>query len=434
MSDKAPPRLAGTEDVATGGVPRGLTAVTLEAIEGPGAGARHVLTAGSITVGAGSECEFRLNDGAVSRVHASMELLPGAVLVRDLKSRNGTFYLEARIEQARVPFGGSLRLGRTTLRLTPVQTAAAVSEKESLAGLIGRSLPMRAVFAQVEKLGASDSTVLLQGETGTGKEAVARAIHALSARRAQPFVVFDCASASAETIESELFGHARGAFTGAVSNREGIISTVRGGTLFLDAVSELSPALQPKLLRVLEAREYTPLGDRTPRKFEGRVLTSSQLKLDELVAAGKFRSDLMFRLAVTVVNVPPLRERVEDIPVLALHFGRELKQVDVKLSSTTLAAFQGERWPGNVRQLRNMVERVLSLGQQETEPSSAPVSEVDTSFEQARDRLLDAFERDYLLALIARHDNMTDAIRESKLSRTQFYRLLRRHKISPRGA
>ena len=430
MKPKDVPAAAGTEEVATGSTPRGLEPMSLEVVAGPDAGLTHMLTAGSLTLGTGAECDVRLTDPSVSRLHATVDLLAGAVMVRDLGSKNGTHYLEARIEQARVPMGGSLRLGRTTVRFSPAQSAQPLSTKEALEGLLGRSLSMRALFSRLERLGPSDVSVLLEGETGTGKEAIARALHRLSPRAKSPFVVFDCASANAETIESGLFGHVRGAFTGADTSRDGIVASVKDGTLLLDEVGELSSALQPKLLRLLEAREFTPLGDTRSRPFTGRVVASSQKSIEGLVKAGRFRSDLMFRLGATCLRVPPLRERVEDIPLLAAHFAREFTQVDVKLSKATLAAFASERWPGNVRQLRNMVERVLMTGNDEGALSDTEDKVTDASFVVARDRLLNAFERDYLESLLARHEHTTDAIAESKLSRSQFYRMLRRHQIS----
>ncbi|MBX7099496.1 MAG: sigma 54-interacting transcriptional regulator [Myxococcaceae bacterium] len=432
MTTRLPTRAAGTEDLGSGDGPRDLAPVLVEAIDGPGAGVRTFLAAGTVAVGTDALCELRLEDSAVSRRHATLELLPGAVMVRDLGSRNGTFYLEAKLSQGRVPVGGTLRVGRTTLRLSPVETPRPLSEKEVLHGLLGRSTKMRELFATLEKLGPTDTTALLQGETGTGKEAVARTIHALSPRAAAPFVVFDCAAANAETLETTLFGHARGAFTGAVEARDGLLASVKGGTLFLDEVGELGAALQPKLLRLLESRTYQRVGEGTPRKFEGRVLASSHASLDAAVRDGTFRSDLLFRLAVATVQLPPLRERIEDIPLLAAHFARALTGVDVTLSPSTLAAFQCDRWPGNVRELRNAVERAVALGEG-PRAAELPASATAGAFEAARERLLGAFEKDYLVALIARHSTMAAAIEESKLSRTQFYRLLRRHQLSSRG-
>ncbi len=424
-----PTNAGGTEDLRTSGDDGSdVQPVLVEAVSGPASGARTFISSGSLTLGSGPKSGLVLEDPAISSSHASIELVKGAVTVRDLGSRNGTWYLEAKINEARVPLGGTLRLGRTTLRFSPVEPPRPLSDKELLEGVLGRSVQMRELFTQMEKLGPTDSPVLIIGETGTGKEAIARALHQLSKRREHPFVVFDCASANVQTIESELFGHVRGAFTGAVQDRVGLLSAVGSGTLLLDSIGDLTPELQPKLLRVLEGRSYVPVGGAVSKKFEGRVLAASNTALE---GDGRtFRSDLLFRIAVSTLVIPPLRERIEDIPLLAAHFARALTGSEVTLSRTTLAAFQCARWPGNVRELRNAVERAVMLGEG---PEARTAARASGGFDDAKERLLASFERDYLLSLINRSASMTDAIAESKLSRTQFYRLLRRHQISSRG-
>jgi DNA-binding NtrC family response regulator len=410
-------------------------AVLVEAVEGPAKGARRQLAAGMISVGSADGCDLVLTDPAVSRQHLSVELLAGGVRVRDLGSRNGTTYLGAKIEEAKVPVGGSVRLGRTILRFTPASQPAPVSEKEQLHGLIGRSLAMQRLFALLEKLGPQESTVLIRGETGSGKDAVARTIHALSPRVQGPFVVFDCGAVNANLVESELFGHAKGAFTGADRQRAGALESATGGTLFLDEIGELPLELQPKLLRVLESREFRRVGDDTSRKANLRIISATHRDLEAAVAAGKFRSDLYYRLAVAIVEIPPLRTRPEDIPLLAGHFAKQCTGVDVQLAPATLAALQCDPWPGNVRELRNAVERAVtlgSLGDKAAIPVEAPTP---ASYKEARDALLDRFERDYLQALLARNGgNVSAAAREAKLSRSQFYRLLGRHGLGSANA
>ncbi len=424
-------RTAGLTENLSGPSER-LEPVLVEAVDGPGKGAQRVLEVGTLTVGSDSSCDLVVADRSVSRRHATIELVPGAVKVRDLGSRNGTTYLGARIEQARVPLGGSVRIGRTTLRFSPLAPEVPPSEREELCGLIGRSLPMRRLFTLVEKLARSDATVLVRGESGTGKDAVARAIHQLSDRASSPFVVFECAAVNPNLVESELFGHARGAFTGADRARAGAVEAATGGTLYLDEVGALPLELQPKLLRVLESREFRRVGENLPRKTSMRVVASTHKDLEAEVKAGHFRSDLYFRLAVTVVEVPPLRKRPEDIPLLAAHFARRLTGVDVPLNPATLAALQCDMWPGNVRELRNAVERVVTLGSlrgDAPEPEPPPAS-----FKEMRERFLSQFERDYLVALIERNDgNVSAAAREAKLARSQFYRLLARHGLVGRG-
>jgi len=401
--------------------------VIVEAIEGPAKGTRIKLSAGTVSVGAHEGCDLVLSaDSAVSRQHLSVELMAGGVRVRDLGSRNGTTYLGAKIEEARVPVGGSVRVGRTVLRFTPVTQPAPVSVREQLHYLIGRSLGMQRLFALLEKLGPQESTVLIRGETGSGKDAVARTLHALSPRAQGPFVVFDCGAVNANLIESELFGHAKGAYTGADRTRAGAIESAHGGTLFLDEIGELPLELQPKLLRVLEAREFRRVGEDVPRKANVRVVSATHRDLEAFASAGKFRSDLYYRLAVAILEVPPLRNRPEDIPLLAAHFAKQCTGVDVQLAPATLAALQCDPWPGNVRELRNAVERAVTLGSLADAPSDQPNS--PTSYKEARDALLERFERDYLQALLTRHGgNVSAAAREAKLSRSQFYRLLGKH-------
>jgi two-component system response regulator GlrR len=406
-----------------------LAELIVEAIDGPGKGARGMLKAGTFFVGSDPGCDLVVDDDAVSRRHCALELMAGEVVVKDLGSRNGTRYLGAKVTTARVPAGGSIRVGKTTLQLRPppqVPTDVA-SGRDELPGMTARSLVMKQVFAQLEKLGPSDAAVLLTGETGAGKGAAARALHGLSARAAGAFHVFDCAAAHRGTVESALFGHVRGAFTGADRDRPGAVDSAQGGTLFLDEVGELPLDLQPKLLRLLEAREYTPLGGQAVKKADVRVLSATHRDLKAMVAAGKFRKDLFFRIAVAEVAIPPLRERPDDIALLAAQFAG-----DRPLAPATLAAFQCMSWPGNVRELRNAVERVQALGEDAADVPEAQ----ERSFIEARDQALDRFEHDYLEQLLKAHDGQVSAAaRSAKLARSHFYRLLEKHGLSgKRGA
>jgi DNA-binding NtrC family response regulator len=398
----------------------------VEAAEGPSAGARCELVAGSITIGSSGQCDLVLRDPTVSRAHATFELLAGAARVRDLGSRNGTVYLGARIREAIVPAGGSVQVGNTVLRLREAAEPVRPSDHTELAGVLGSSIAMRRILAQLERLAAADLPVLVVGETGTGKELVARALHALSPRAHGPWVVLDCAAASGALFESELFGHVRGAFTGAHKERAGALERAHGGTLVLDEVGELPAELQPKLLRALEHKEVQRLGDGRRRAVDLRFIALSRKDLEAEVRAGRFREDLYFRLAATALWIPPLRDRPEDIPLLARHFAAQSSGVDPELSAATLAAFQCDRWPGNVRELRNAVERALAMlpGNEAGRSESAE----EPSFHAARDRLLERFEHDYLKALLRRCEgNVSAAARKARISRRQLYRLLEKH-------
>lgn len=413
---------------ATGSV---LEPIWIEAIDGPSTGERAKLERGTAIVGTDARCELTLKDPTVSRRHASLELLPGAVKVIDEGSRNGTHYLGARINEARVPIGGTVRVGKTTLRFSSASVSApAESPRDELKGLIGRAPSMRRMFATLERLGPTDATVLIQGETGVGKEAVARALHALSPRAAAPFVVFDCASPNRELVESELFGHVRGAFTGAVVDRDGAFARAGEGTLCLDALDDMPADLQPRLLRALEAREFSPVGSNQVRQVNARVLATSRRDLLAEVRAGRFREDLYYRVATAVVHVPALRERLEDIGFLSEHFARELRGMDVKIGVQTLAVLQCYAWPGNVRELQGAIARTLLLGEGLETP--APVNAAPgVSFTRARDAVVEQFERDFLAALLERNNgNMSAAARDAGISRSHLYRLMERHQMA----
>ncbi len=400
--------------------------VRVEATDGPGRGSIAQLGPAGLLVGSDPSCDLMLADRAVSRRHLRLELLPGAVHARDLGSRNGTSYLGARIMEALVPIGGTLRVGKTTLRFHRASSPTAPSEREELCGLLGRSPAMRRLFATLEKLGPSESTVLVRGETGVGKDAVARVLHALSPRAASPLVVFDCAAFTHSLVESELFGHVKGAFTGAESDRAGTVAHAEGGTLLLDNAGELPLDLQPKLLRLLEAREYRPVGAALPKAASIRVIATTSRDLEAEAEAGRFRRDLYYRLAVAVVDVPALRERKEDIPLLTAHFARGLPGSEGRLTPTIRAMLQCEAWPGNVRELRNAVERAMALGEPRIARPSAS-AESEGSLKQSRALLLETFEHDYLVELLAKHDgNIAAAARDAKVTRMTLYRMLAR--------
>jgi DNA-binding NtrC family response regulator len=401
--------------------------IRVEATHGPGKGAQRVLERGTLIVGGDASADLRLDDPAVSRRHAQLELLYGAVHVRDLGSRNGTRYLGAKVQDARVPLGGSVVVGRTTLSLAPLDEGQpSASDRDELFGLVGRSAPMRRLFGLLERVGPTDATALILGESGTGKDHVARAVHALSRRSHGPFVVLDCAALAPGLVESELFGHARGAFSDAAKARAGALEQAHGGTLLLDEIGELPLALQPKLLRFLERRELKRLGENQVRKVDVRVLAATHRPLEQEVSAGRFRQDLYFRLAVALVVVPPLRQRADDIPLLAALFAQRLGGPEAKLPPATVATLQCEAWPGNVRELRNAVERALSLGSAKAPAAAGPGGAFN--FHQAREQLLEQFEREFLESLLKRHvGNTSAAAREAGMARSHFYRLLEKH-------
>jgi transcriptional regulator with GAF, ATPase, and Fis domain len=231
--------------------------------------------------------------------------------------------------------------------------------------IIGNSAALESVLEQVEQVGSTDSTVLIEGETGTGKELIAHAIHNASQRCGRPFIKLNCAAIPLDLLENELFGHERGAFTGAIAQKIGRFETADKGTLFLDEVGDIPPALQPKLLRVLQEQEFERLGSGRTYKVDVRLVAATNRNLVKMVAGGQFRSDLYYRLNVFPISLPALRERREDIPALVTHFVKMFsrrmgKQVD-SIPPETMAAFQWHSWPGNIRELQNLVERAVIL-------------------------------------------------------------------------
>lgn len=318
--------------------------------------------------------------------------------------------------------------------------------------VVGRSARMRAVFEFLRIIGNSDSTVLITGESGTGKELIARAIHVGSPRSAAVFLPYNCTTTTRELADSQLFGHRRGAFTGAVSDHAGLIRTATGGTLFLDEVGDLPFDVQPKLLRFLEHGEIMPVGETRPQQVDVRVITATNADLEQRVAEGRFREDLYYRLSVIRIHVPPLRQRREEIPHLSTFFLREasdrLGKPDVQLSSTVLDLFSQYWWPGNVRQLRNEIQRSVAMalpgGTVEPEHLSPDLTnEPHRSAERAPTTValrggqtlasvVDDVERDLIRDTLARNrGNISESARSLGLTRRGLYLKLRRLGLEP---
>jgi transcriptional regulator with PAS, ATPase and Fis domain len=299
---------------------------------------------------------------------------------------------------------------------------------------------MRELFARLARVAAMESTVLIQGETGTGKELVARAVHHNSRRREKPLVVVDCGALAENLLEAELFGHARGAFTGASHERAGAIESAAGGTVFLDEIGEMPLSMQPKLLRALESRQVRRVGESRYRDVDVRFIAATHRDLAKMVNDGTFREDLFFRLSVLPVTVPPLRERLDDIPLLVQRMMPEGAAHAV--SPELLRELSNRAWSGNVRELRNFVERALALGAREalamggvaplaaSAGESLPAVSIDEPFKSLRERWVDHLEREYVRAMLARHDGNVSAVATaSGLDRTYVHRLIRKHEL-----
>jgi DNA-binding NtrC family response regulator len=407
----------------------------------PGDQGRSVkLSKGEVVVGRDEDCELVLRNDSVSRRHVRLTPVADGILVEDLGSKNGTTYLERKIDRATLPIGARLGVGDCQLDLLPLPGARTLqlSSRTSYCGLAGASLPMRRLYSLLEMMEGSDAPVLVEGETGTGKELVVRALHEKGPRSAQPLVVIDCGNMPVHLMESEMFGYRKGAFTGAVSDRAGAFETAAGGTVFLDEIGELPLELQPKLLRVLETCQVKRLGDTSYLPVDFRVLAATRRNLATEVSSGRFREDLFYRIAVIRIQLPPLRERREDIPALARHLASQISGGKVeKLDVECEERFMHTDWPGNVRELRNAVQRTLALGTAEDDPtmaslwpekpqrsSSAPVDK----YRQAREQTIREFDRAYLTDLMTRFDgNLSRAAKAAGISRNYLRELLRKH-------
>ncbi|HUQ05284.1 MAG TPA: sigma 54-interacting transcriptional regulator [Kofleriaceae bacterium] len=408
-----------------------------------------------VTVGTEAGVELRVSDDRVSGRHATVRADGGRFVVRDLESTNGTWYEGSRVAEVQVGPGATVRVGRTTLRIEPEAEPLDLppSQSRRFGELVGESLAMREVFAVLERVAGADVTVLVEGETGTGKELVARALHDASARRPKPFVAVDCGALPEALLDSELFGHVKGAFTGAAAPRAGLFARADGGTLFLDELGRIPPSVQARLLRVLEERVVRPLGADRERPVDVRVVAASRDDLDAEVAAGRFRADLLYRLGVVRVRLPPLRARREDLPGLVAELLRR-RGLDAgaggagaRPSGAGMDRLHAHGWPGNVRELRNVIDRAVALAPgarsfadltiRLESATAVPADELlsvraDLPYAEAREVVIHTFERRYLADLLARTGgNITAAARDAHVDRKHFRTLARRHGLVP---
>jgi DNA-binding NtrC family response regulator len=408
----------------------------LTVVDGPEPGRSKEPRAGRCAIGHHQLNDLVIKDATVSRFHCEVWLDDGRVRVRDLGSRNGTQVDGVPVTDAFLRDGSKLRLGQVVIALEIGDKTAklVLAERTELGGLVGRSPAMRACFALLERAAETEVTLLLEGETGTGKSAAAEVVHDASARRKGPFVTVDCGAIPAPLLESELFGHEKGAFTGATERRRGAFEEADGGTIFLDEIGELPAELQPKLLRALEKREIRRVGANTYQPVDVRLIAATHRDLRVEVNAARFRSDLFFRLAVVKIPVPALRQRPEDIPLLIdamIARGRHGGPgVDALRDPARLAELARAPWPGNVRELRNYVERCVFYRDAvppADEPATAAPIDLEQSLAEARRVALDAFERAYLTRLLARHDGrMKETAEAAGINRVHLYKLLRR--------
>ena len=441
----------------------------------------YVFDKGVVTIGSMEDNDIILHDDTVSRYHCKIVQEEDAFVIEDLSSTNGSFVNQVRIREAYLSPNCLVRFGNSELVFQPLDEQIAVipSDKDRFGDIIGTNVKMREIFGILEKIAPTNATILIEGETGTGKEVVAQTIHKMSERSKKPFVVFDCGAVPESLIESELFGHEKGSFTGAIMTRQGLFELAQGGTIFLDELGELSLELQPKLLRVLEQREVRRVGSAKSIPINVRIIAATNRDLDGDVRGGRFREDLFYRLSVVRIFLPALRERVEDIPLLVKHFLKSSpfnrdRSGNLKLRSISreaLDASMNYEWPGNIRELLNVVERACSLAegdcietgdlpdyisglsearyinnQPEARAATAAGAEaasgssdgsidphtlIDQTFKDAKEEWISSFERDYIRSLLQKNGgNISHAAREADIDRKYFRKLMKKYDIA----
>ncbi|MEM9488127.1 MAG: sigma 54-interacting transcriptional regulator [Myxococcota bacterium] len=444
----------------------------VEVIAGPDRGLVRDMESSVIRVGARRGNDVQLSDAKVSGLHCEICLEERGYRLRDLDSTNGTFAAGLGIKDVYITPGTVISAGSSKLRFEPLGESfeKPLSARDRFGGMIGRSVRMRELFARLDKLARSGATVLISGETGVGKELVAESLHDYSDRSSGPFEVLDCGSIPQNLIESQLFGHEKGAFTGATSAFAGVFERADKGTVFLDEIGELPLGMQPKLLRVLERREVRRIGGTRTIPTDIRVIAASNRDLGVEVNRGRFREDLYYRLAVARIHVPALRERREDVPLLIEHFLANIPGGhNTELSAETIALMKKHDWPGNVRELRNVIERAVALSESPVpadpaqsespsespavSPSAVPISTADSAeindepvehlsvvvdikqpFKAAKQNLVSEFERRYIKQLLAAHDgNISKAARAAGIDRMSIHKMLNRLNLQNPG-
>ena len=411
-----------------------------------------------IRIGKKNDNDIVVNDKTVSRNHMEIEATSDSYLLRDRNSTNGTFINDMKVKEAFLSPGDIVTVGNTKIKFQTFDEKVEIepSKNNFFGEMAGKSRKMRQIFGVLEKISPSLATVVIEGETGTGKELVARAIHNNSLRKDKSFAVFDCSAIAPNLIESELFGHVKGSFTGAIKDRKGAFEEANTGTIFLDEIGELTLDLQPKLLRALEQREIKRVGSTQAVKLDVRVICATNRNLRKEVEEGRFREDLYYRLSVVKIQLPPLRERPDDIPLLIekiLATARYNRKPDgafyaTRVEDDALKILQRYQWPGNVRELNNILERAVSFSENgvingahlrfifsesETgEETTVKTAVIDSSmpFKEAKQKIVESFEKDYLEDLLKRNSfNVSKAAREAKIDRKHLRNLLIKYGI-----
>lgn len=428
----------------------------LVTIEGPNKGKKITLSKEVTTVGKRETNDLSLEDKTVSRNHFEIQFNADSFILKDLDSTNGTYLNGSKVKEAYLAPGDVIKAGNSLIEFIAFDEKVFLepSEKESFGEMVGKSRKMRQIFALLEKIAPTHATVIIEGETGTGKDLVAKAIHEHSTRRSKPFIVFDCSGVAPNLIESELFGHEKGAFTGAHRSRPGVFEAAKGGTIFLDEIAELPLDLQPKLLRALESREVRRVGANTPTRIDARVICATNRNLKNEIKEGQFREDLYYRLSVVKIVLPPLRDRTEDIPLIVERllqrgiFNKTPTGFKVaRVEDEALKLLYRYPWPGNVRELANVMERACSFvvgniikradlefifSEMEDREELTDRMRVDPNlpFKEAKQQVVEVFEKEYLEELLKKHNyNLSKAAREAKVDRKHIRNLLKKYGI-----
>ena len=419
---------------------------TVQVIQGPNEKKETESIDGRLTVGTSDGVDLQLTDPTVSRFHAEFEATEKGLALRDLGSTNGTRVAGITVREVVLNKDAEIRFGQTKvrLRLGGRHSMVPTSSQTQFGRLIGSSAAMRRVYKLLERAAPTTASVLLTGESGTGKELAARAVHDASERSDGPFEIIDCGGLPPTLIESELFGHDKGAFTNATSDHAGAFERAHGGTVFLDELGELPLDLQPKLLRALGENEIRRIGAREVKSIDVRVVAATNRDLRRQVNSGAFRSDLYYRLAVIQVHLPPLRERLDDLSILVHSLLERIVEerpveVHIEPDQALLDALAKHHWPGNVRELRNYLEHLVIL----RVPPDLPDRQVavagggqgyddlrDLPLRSAKQQVLERFERSYLGKLLDdTAGNVAEAARRAGVDRGTLFRTIRRYGI-----
>ncbi|HEY3817761.1 MAG TPA: sigma 54-interacting transcriptional regulator [Polyangiaceae bacterium] len=424
-----------------------VVAFVVDVVEGPDKGTRFAFDSArpsGVLVGQSAACDVRLTDRQVSRRHVELDVTDKGLRLVDLDSTNGTSVAGVRVTEAYLVGGEIVRLGQTALRIVRALSSAKAeaSTARSFGPLLGESPEMRRLYPLCARLAGSDVPVVIEGETGTGKEVLAEALHQASPRASAPFVVFDCTAVPPSLLESALFGHEKGAFTGATGQRRGVFEQAHGGTLFIDEIGELELTLQPKLLRAIERGEVQRVGASGWLRVDVRIVAATRRDLDREVQAGRFRDDLFFRLAVGRIELPPLRRRRGDVAVLARHFWRALAGETHPVPAGLMARLEDYAWPGNVRELQNAIARHVAVGELPLSEGAPPPLEAGDAIERvlardlpltrARAEVVEEFERRYVQRVLDRHGGSVSRAAAASGIALRYFQLLKAKRGGPR--